>query len=102
MLEPVEDKILVLPEKKEEKTQSGLYLPEQAQRNRNSGYVIAVGPGRHAGDGTRIPLDVKVGDLVYFQSHAGTDVEMNGKKYLVMRQSEVFCRVASENQEVNK
>lgn len=91
---PLEDKILVSPVAKKEKTESGLFLPDSQQARDSRGYVVAVGPGVYASDGKRIPLDVEVGDMVFYTANAGTDVELSNVKYLVLRQSEVLCKVS--------
>ena len=94
VLRPLGDKIVVKPIEEEEKTQSGIFLPETAKEKPQQGEVIAVGPGRWNNDkGERIPLDVKVGDRVIFAKYSGTEVKLDGEKYLIMSESDVLAIV---------
>ncbi len=94
VLRPLGDKIVVKPIEEEEKTPSGIFLPETAKEKPQQGEVIAVGPGRWNNDkGERIPLDVKVGDRVIFAKYSGTEVKLDGEKYLIMSESDVLAIV---------
>ncbi len=94
VLRPLGDKIVVKPIEEEEKTPSGIFLPETAKEKPQQGEVIAVGPGRWNNDkGERIPLDVKVGDRVIFAKYSGTEVKLDGEKYLIMGESDVLAIV---------
>ena len=74
----------------EEKTESGIVLPDTAKEKPQEGKVIAVGSGTLK-DGERIPLEVKVGDRVLFSKYAGTDVKYDGKELLIMRENDILA-----------
>lgn len=82
------DLILVLPEKPEEKTSSGLYLPDTAKKKENRGTVILVGPGTDDE-----PMRVKVGEFILFNQHAGIEEEYNGQTHLIMRQGDKLAKL---------
>jgi chaperonin GroES len=91
-LRPLGDRIVVKPVEGEEKTASGLYLPETAKEKPQQGEVLAVGPGRYDEDGEkRLPLDVKVGDLVLFAKYGGTEIKLDGEKVLILKESDVLA-----------
>ena len=94
MLKPLGDRVVVEPQKQEQVTASGIVLPEQAKEKPVQGKVIAVGRGKIE-NGKTIPLDVKVGDTVYFNKYAGTEVKIDGKEYLIMRESDILAIVES-------
>lgn len=95
-LRPLEDRVLIEPIEQDEKTSSGLYLPETAKERPQQGKVLAVGPGKRSDDGKLIPLDVKVGDTVLFAKYSGTEVKLNGKKQQIMRVSDILA-IVNEN-----
>jgi len=91
-LKPLGDRVVVEPIEKEERTAAGIILPETAKEKPQEGKVLAVGPGRYDEAGKRrIPLDVKEGDRVLFAKYAGTEVKMNDKKYLILRESDILA-----------
>jgi len=91
-LRPLGDRIVVKPNEGEEKTATGLYLPETAKEKPQQGEVIAVGPGRFDEEGaTRIPLDVKVGDLVLFAKYGCTEIKLDGDKLLILKESDILA-----------
>lgn len=93
-LRPLGNRVVVKPIEQEERTPSGLVLPETAKEKPQEGEVLAVGPGEWAEDGkTRIPLEVKVGDRVIFAKYAGTEVKVNGEKLLILRESDILAIV---------
>jgi chaperonin GroES len=89
-LRPLNDRIVVEPLEQEEQTSSGIFLPETAKEKPQQGKVIAAGPGARDEDGKRMALDVNVGDTVLFAKYAGTEIKMDGKKYLIMKESDVL------------
>lgn len=97
-MKPLEDKILVSPVPKKEVSDGGVILPNEYRARDSRGYVIAVGPGKYAMDGHRMELDVEIGDLIFYTSNAGTDIEFNGAKYLVLRQAEVLCKIPGSDE----
>jgi chaperonin GroES len=82
----LEDRVLVKPEPEEEKTAGGLFIPDTAKQGSNEGLVKAVGPGKK--DET---MKVKVGDKVLYGKYSGTEVNLKGEKYLIMRQSDIYA-----------
>ena len=89
-LRPLNDRVVVEPSKAEEKTAGGIVLPEAAKEKPLTGKVVAVGPGKMSDDGSRIEMDVKVGDTVIYGRYGGSDVEVDGVEYKVMRESEIL------------
>jgi chaperonin GroES len=91
-LKPLEDRIVVKPGEGEEKTASGLVIPDTAKEKPQEGEVIAVGPGRFE-DGNRVPLDVAVGDTVIYSKYGGTEVKVGGEEYLILSARDVLAIV---------
>ncbi|EST10911.1 co-chaperone GroES [Sporolactobacillus laevolacticus] len=91
MLKPLGDRIVIEPQEKEEKTASGIVLPDSAKEKPQEGRVIAVGAGKVSDKGERIALDVKEGDKVIFSKYAGTEVKYDGNTYLVVRQDDILA-----------
>lgn len=90
-LKPLGDRLVVEPAEQEEMTASGLVLPETAKEKPQQGTVLAAGPGRRDDDGDRIELDVVVGDTVLYAKYAGTEVKIDGKKLLILKESDVLA-----------
>ena len=93
-LKPLDDRIVVEAGSADEKTAGGILLPDTAKQKPQQGKVIAVGPGKLLESGTRIALDVKVGDTVMYGKYSGSDVEVNGTEYKIMRESDVLAKLA--------
>ena len=92
-LRPLGDRVLVKPEKAEQKTASGLYISSGAQEKPQRGEVIAVGAGKLDDKGERIPVDVKVGDVVIYGKYGGNEVKIDGEEYLLMRDYDIYAVV---------
>ena len=93
-IKPLGDRLLVEPIEKEEMTASGIYVPETAKEKPQEGKVLAVGPGRWDEDGKkRLPLDVKVDDRIIYAKYAGTEIKIDDKKYLILKESDVLAIV---------
>jgi chaperonin GroES len=90
-LRPIGDKIIVEPEKEEEKTKSGIVLPDTAKEKPQKGKVIAVGPGKVLDNGQRSPMEVKVGDTVIYSKYAGTEVKIEDKEYLILSDRDILA-----------
>jgi chaperonin GroES len=90
-LTPLHDRIIVKPAKAEEVTKGGIIIPDTAKEKPMQGEVVAVGNGRIADDGKLIPMNLKVGDKVLYGKYAGTEVNIDGEEYLIMRESDVFA-----------
>jgi chaperonin GroES len=91
-LEPLDDRIVVKPGEEEETTVSGIVIPDTAKEKPQEGEVVAVGPGRFE-DGSRVPMDVKVGDRVLYSKYGGTEVKVKGEEYLVLSARDVLAIV---------
>ncbi len=92
-LKPLGDRLVVEPRERESTTASGLVLPETAKEKPQEGEVIAVGPGRRDEDGKRIEMDVQVGDVVLYAKYGGTEVKIDDKKLLILKESDVLAIV---------
>ena len=92
-IKPLEDRIVVQTSEAEEATASGLVIPDTAKEKPQEGKVLAVGPGRIDDKGNRIPLDVKVGDVVIYSKYGGTEVKYNGEEYLILSARDVLAVV---------
>lgn len=90
-LKPLGDRLVVEPKEREEVTPSGLVLPETAKEKPQEGEVLAVGPGRRDDNGKRIEMDVTVGDKVLYAKYGGTEVKIDGKKLLILKESDVLA-----------
>ena len=92
-LKPLGDRLVVEPLEKEEKTASGIILPETAKEKPQEGTVLAAGPGRTADDGKRIEMDVQAGDVVLYAKYAGTEIKIDGRKLLIVKESDILAIV---------
>ena len=92
-LKPLGDRLVVEPKEREQTTASGLVLPETAKEKPQEGEVIAVGPGRRDDDGKRVAMDVAVGDIVLYAKYGGTEVKIDDKKLLILKESDVLAIV---------
>jgi chaperonin GroES len=92
-LKPLADRIVVEPVEQEEVTAGGIILPETAKEKPQQGKVIAAGPGRTDEDGKRVAMEVKVGDKVLYAKYSGTEIKLDGKKVLILRESDVLAIV---------
>jgi chaperonin GroES len=88
---PIGDRIVVKLEENEEKTKSGIVLPDTAKEKPQRGKVVAVGSGRLLDNGKKAELEVKEGDTVIFSKYAGTEVKLEGEKYLILSESDVLA-----------
>ncbi len=89
-LKPLQDRVIVKQAEAEEKTKSGIILPDAAKEKPTKGKVIAVGAGKPDDNGKVHPLNVKEGDEVYYGKYSGTDVEVNGEKFVILRESDIL------------
>ena len=92
-LKPMGDRLIVEPIEQEEVTASGIVLPETAKEKPMQGKVLAVGPGARKDDGSRAVMDVNQGDTVLYAKYAGTEVKLDGKKLLILKESDVLAIV---------
>jgi chaperonin GroES len=89
-IRPLQDRIIVERLEEETKTAGGLIIPDSAKEKPQQGLVVAVGNGKKTEDGKVLPLDVKVGDKVLFGKYAGTEVKVDGKEYMMMREDDIM------------
>jgi chaperonin GroES len=89
-IKPLGDRVVVEPIEQEETTASGIILPETAKEKPQKGSIVAAGPGARDEDGDRIALDVKVGDVVLYAKYAGTEFKVDGKKLLILKESDLL------------
>ena len=92
-LKPLADRVVVKTVEAEERTKSGLVLPDTAKEKPQEGKVIAVGPGRLLDDGSVKKLEVKSGDRVLYGKYSGTEVSLEGDDYLILREEDILAVV---------
>ena len=92
-LKPLGSRVVVEPLEQEEVTAGGIVLPETAKEKPQKGVVLAVGPVDRDEDGERIAMDVKVGDTVLYAKYGGTEIKVDGKKLLILRESDLLAIV---------
>lgn len=92
-LKPLADRLVVEPLEQEDVTTGGIFLPETAKEKPQQGKVIAAGPGRTDDEGKRIALDVQVGDRVLYAKYSGTEIKLDGKKVLILKESDILAIV---------
>lgn len=89
-LRPLYDRIVVRRIEQQEQKQGGIIIPDSAKEKPQEAEVVAVGKGKRLENGTVVPLDVKVGDRILFGKYSGSEVKMDGREYLIMREDEVL------------
>lgn len=90
-LKPLGGRVVIKALEREEKTNTGIYLPDTAKEKPQEGKVLAVGPGERDEDGERIPVELKPGDRVLFQKYAGTEFKLDGEEYLILSEKDVLA-----------
>ena len=93
MLRPLGDKIVIELVETEEKTISGIVLPDSAKEKPQEGIVVAVGNGKVYDNGQRVALEVQVGDRIIFSKYAGTEVKLDDQEYTILKQSDILAKV---------
>jgi chaperonin GroES len=93
-LKPLADRVIVKAAQAEEKTKGGLYIPDTGKEKPQYGEVVAVGPGKVSDGGQLVAMQVKVGDKVLYGKYSGTEVQVEGEDYLIMRESDIFAILA--------
>ena len=88
------DRVVIKPAAREETTRSGIVLPDTSKEKPQRGEVIAVGPGRTTDDGTRVALEVKVGDTVLFAKYAGTEFKLDDDELLILSEKDILAVIA--------
>jgi chaperonin GroES len=90
---PLHDRLLVRRIEEKETVKGGIIIPDSAKEKPQEGEVIAVGNGKILENGTKVPMDVKVGDKVLFGKYSGTDIKIEGQEYLILHESDVLAIV---------
>ena len=93
-LKPLADRVIVKAAQAEEKTKGGLYIPDTGKEKPQYGEVVAAGPGKVSDAGQVVTMQVKVGDKVLYGKYSGTEVQVEGDDYLIMRESDIFAILA--------
>lgn len=88
-IKPLADRVVIKALPMEEKTKSGIIMPDTAKEKPQEGEIVAVGPGKSE-KGERVALDVKVGDRVIYSKYAGTEVKYDGEEYLILKESDIL------------
>jgi chaperonin GroES len=91
-LQPLGDRVVVKPMPKEEVTKGGIVLPDTVKEKPQEGKIIAAGPGKMTEEGKRIPLDVKVGDVVIYAKYGGSEIKENGEELIILRESDILAK----------
>lgn len=93
MIKPLGDRVVIQVLEREEKTKSGIVLPDTAKEKPQEGKIVAVGTGKVLDNGQRVALDVKAGDKVIYSKYAGTEVKIDGQEYLILSERDVLAIV---------
>ena len=93
-IKPLGERVVVKVLESEEKTKSGIVLPDTAKEKPQKGTVLAVGPGKVLDNGQKLPLEVKVGDKVLFAKYAGTEVKLDETEYMVLKETDILAIIA--------
>ena len=91
-IKPLEDRVVVESLDAEEKTSGGIYLPDTAKEKPQMGKIVATGPGKVSDTGKKIAMEVKVGNKILYGKYSGTEVTIDGKDYLIMRESDILAK----------
>ena len=92
-IEPLADRVVVEPAESKEEIRGGIILPDTAKEKPQEGKIIAVGTGRMTDEGKRIPMELKVGDLVVYAKYGGTEIKDGGKEYLILREADILAKL---------
>jgi len=93
-IKPLGDRVVAIREEAENKTASGLYLPDNAKEKPVVAKVVAVGPGRVGDDNERIPVEIKVGERILYKEYSTTEIKINGTEYLIVKENDILGTVA--------
>ena len=93
-IRPLQDRVIVKRVQEEEKTKGGIIIPDTAKEKPQEGEVLAAGNGKILENGTKVALDVKVGDKILFGKYSGTDIRIDGEDVLILREEEVLAVLA--------
>jgi chaperonin GroES len=91
-LQPLADRVVVKAITMEDKTKSGLYIPDTAKEKPQEGEIVAVGPGRFTDEGVHIAMDLKVGDRVIYARYGGSEIKIDGQELVILRESDILAK----------
>ncbi len=91
-IQPLADRVLVRPIEREEVTKGGIVLPDTAKEKPIEGEVLAVGPGKLADDGKRLPMDIKVGDRIVYTKYGGTEIKVDEEELIILSESNILAK----------
>jgi len=91
--EPMGDRVLVKPTERDDVSPGGIFLPDTAKEKPQEGEVVAVGPGRVTEDGSRVPMDLKKGEIVLYAKYGGTEIKEDGNDYLMLSERDILAKV---------
>ena len=91
---PLGERVIIKPTEQEQQTKGGIFLPDTAKEKPQEGEVVAVGPGRVAEDGNRIPMELSSGDKVIYSKFAGTEYKDGDDEYLILRESDILAKIS--------
>ena len=94
ILQPMADRVVVKAIEQEEISRGGILIPDTAKEKPQEGKVVAVGPGRLTDDGNRLPMDVKVGDIVVYAKYGGTEIKVDEEELMILRESDILAKKA--------
>ncbi|MFH1662790.1 MAG: co-chaperone GroES [Chloroflexota bacterium] len=90
-IQPLADRVVIRPIKREEVTKGGIVLPDTIKERPVEGEVLAVGPGRLADDGKRVPMDIKVGDVILYTKYGGTEIKVDDEELIILNESNILA-----------
>ena len=93
-IKPLADRVVVKPSEAEEKTSGGIILPDTAKEKPQEGTVIAAGPGKISENGTKVTMEVKVGDKILYGKYSGTEIVIDGIEHLIMKESDILAVIS--------
>ena len=92
-LEPLNDRIVIKPLHQEQVLSSGIVIPDSAREKPQQGEVVAVGPGKRDEDGTRVPLDIEMGDRILYKKYTGQEIQIDDEDLIVLEEREILAKV---------
>jgi len=101
-IRPLQDRVVVRRVEEKEAKRGGIIIPDTAKEKPQEGEVLAVGNGKVLDSGTRVPMDVKVGDLILFGKYSGSEVKLNGEELLIMREEDILGVLAGAGESKGK
>lgn len=90
-LTPIGDRVVVKPDPEEQKTKSGIVIPDTAKEKPSEGTVVAIGTGRILDNGQKVPLEVKIGDKIIYSKYGGTEVKIDEEEYIILAERDVLA-----------